>query len=76
MNNLKCIKNECNYYFESDVYTQCIITGQYITKNSICKGIIPAKKLAEEKTCEVSKIINEITKLKELENFVKNHQEG
>ena len=72
-NNLKCIKYKCDYYFESDIYIECLIADKYI-KNGNCIGITPAKKIAEEETCRISKLINKINEIKGLEKYVKENQ--
>jgi len=72
-NKYKCIKYKCDYYFESDIYIECLIADKYI-KNGNCIGITPAKKIAEEETCRISKLINKINEIKGLEKFVKENQ--
>jgi len=72
-NKYKCIKHKCKYYFESDIYTKCLIANRYI-KNGNCIGINFAKKKAEDIQCEISKMITEFNNLKGLEKFVKENQ--
>jgi len=72
---LKCIKEKCFLYFESDnkYFETCQLVSKYILLDK-CYGItaIPNKK--EEVICKIADLIKEFDCLNELEELIKNNQ--
>ena len=71
---LKCIKEKCNYYFDSNLYYG---TCQLISKKVLldkCHGLseIPDKK--EEIACRIAKLTEEFDRLCFLENWIRENQ--
>jgi len=72
---LKCIKEKCFLYFESDnkYFETCQLVSKYILLDK-CYGItaIPNKK--EEVTCKIANLVKELDCLNELEELIMNNQ--
>ena len=72
---LKCIKEKCFLYFESDnkYFETCQLVSKYILLDK-CYGLtaIPNKK--EEVTCKIANLVKELDCLNELEELIKNNQ--
>jgi len=74
MEELKCIKEKCKFYFNSDNYMEtCYLISKYMLLDK-CFGLmeIPAKK--EELICQIAKLVEELNELEGLENLIKNNQ--
>jgi len=72
---LKCIKENCKFYFESDnlYFETCQLISKYVLLDN-CYGItaIPNKK--EEVVCKIANLVKELECLNELEELIKNNQ--
>jgi len=72
---LKCIKEKCKFYFESDnlYFETCQLISKYVLLDN-CYGIseIPNKK--EEVVCKIANLVKELDCLNELEELIKNNQ--
>jgi len=72
---LKCIKEKCKFYFESDnlYFETCLLISKYVLLD-YCYGLsaIPNKK--EEVTCKIAKLVSELDCLNELEELIKDNQ--
>jgi len=74
MNNSKCIKYNCYYYFNSDDYFEtCKLLDKYILLDK-CYGIeeVPNKQI--EIASKIQKLTQEFDRLCLLENWVKDNQ--
>ena len=75
INKLKCIKEKCSLYFESDnkYFETCQLVSKYILLDK-CYGIseIPNKK--EIIVCKIADLVKELDCLNELEKLIKNNQ--
>lgn len=71
---LKCIKEKCFCYFQSDNYYEtCKLISKYMLLDK-CFGLmeIPAKK--EELICKIAKLVEELNELEGLENLIRKNQ--
>jgi len=72
---LKCIKEKCKFYFESDnlYFETCQLISKYVLLDN-CYGIseIPNKK--EIIVCKIAKLVEELDCLNELEKLIKSNQ--
>jgi hypothetical protein len=72
---LKCIKEKCNFYFESDKYYEvCKLTSKYCVAGD-CIGFDWIKPKMEEIGCNVSRLMKEYSDLESLEDYIRNNQE-
>ncbi len=72
---LKCIKELCKCYFESDKYFEvCQLVSKYCIADK-CIGLNAIKPKMEEIICQVSKLLGEYNELAQLESWIKNNQE-
>jgi hypothetical protein len=71
---LKCIKENCDYYFESDQYFEtCNLISKYVLLNK-CFGLDNINEKKEEITCKIAKLVSELEYLEGLEELIKNNQ--
>lgn len=71
---LKCIKDKCYLYFESDRYYE---TCQLISKRVLldkCYGLAEIPNKREEIVCRIAKLTQELDKLNGLENLIRDNQ--
>ena len=75
MNKIKCIKELCKFYYDSDdnYFETCQLISKYVLLDN-CYGLseIPNKK--EELTCKIAKLVSELEYLNELEELIDNNQ--
>ncbi len=75
MTKLKCLKDKCKFYFESDKYFEvCQLVSKYCIAGD-CIGINEIKSKMEEIACEISKLTTEYNTLACLEDWIKDNQE-
>jgi hypothetical protein len=53
---LKCIKDHCKYYFESDGIERCGLTQLYIHREHICVGFEFITPKQEEIGCKIAQL--------------------
>lgn len=71
---VKCIRELCKYYFESDKYFEvCQLVSKYCIADK-CIGLEAIKPKMKEIICEVSKLMEEYNELAKLENWIRNNQ--
>ena len=71
---LKCIKEKCPYYHNSDDYFEtCLLISKYVLLDS-CYGISEIPNIKEIIVCKIAKLIEEIYYLNELEELIKDNQ--
>lgn len=71
---LKCIKNKCFCYFESDQYFEtCYLISKRVLLDR-CYGIDKIPNKREEIVCKIAKLTQELDKLDGLENLIRNNQ--
>lgn len=69
-NNFKCIKNQCRYYFASDIYEGCSITDKYrYVLNNYCDLTNIATR-EEEIACKIARLTNELEYLNKLKKAI------
>ena len=75
MNKIKCIKELCKFYYDSDdnYFETCQLISKYVLLNN-CYGLseIPNKK--EELICKIADLVKEYDYLSELESLIKSKQ--
>ncbi len=71
---MKCIKQKCPYYFESDGYYEvCQLSEWYAFECKVYDNI-PDK--IEEVACEIGKLQVEYNRLIGLQDYIKDNQQG
>ena len=65
---VQCIKQDCKYYFSSDIFSICNLSNRPILYDCVGLDEITPKK--EEVLCEIGKLLKEYDKLAELENKI------
>lgn len=71
---LKCIKEKCSCYWESDSYYEtCKLVSRYLLLDK-CYGLSEVQNKKEEITCQIAKLVSELEYLNGLENLVRNNQ--
>jgi hypothetical protein len=71
---LKCIKNNCRYYFSSDQYFEtCQLVSKYILLDK-CFGLSEVQNKKEEIACKIAKLTEEYEYLSFLETLVEDNQ--
>jgi len=71
---LKCIKEKCPYYHNSDDYFEtCQLISKYVLLDN-CYGISEISNKKEIIVCKIAKLIEELECLNRLENLIKNNQ--
>lgn len=72
---IKCIKEKCPYYYESDTYYEvCRLTSKYCVIGD-CIGFNNIRYKMEEIACKISNLMNEYNRLECLEDWIKDNQE-
>jgi hypothetical protein len=70
---LKCIKDKCYYYFESDIFKTCKLKpNQGIIDECIGFDEIPTK--MDEIIGKVALLMNKYNRLECMEDWIKDHQ--
>ena len=69
---IKCIKDTCPYYFESDIREYCSLADEVITDKCIGLKKVPERK--ETLICQMSTLQTELDRLMGIERFVKINQ--
>jgi len=72
---LKCIKENCHYYFESDnlYYETCKLISKRVLPDK-CYGITEVPNKKEEIACKIAKLTQEFDKLCSLKTLIINNQ--
>ncbi len=70
---IKCIKDKCSYYFNSDIFEKCSLEPEYIINNN-CVGFEKIKAKKEGIIYKISTLLDEYNKLEYLESHIKNNQ--
>lgn len=75
MEELKCIKDKCKKYFESDnlYYETCQLISKYVLLDR-CYGLVEVENKKEEITCKIAKLVEEYDYLDGLEKLVMDNQ--
>lgn len=72
--NMKCIKDKCKFYFNSDDYVEiCHLANAYCVSGE-CVGFDKIRNKMEETSCKVSKLIAEYNELIQLEDWIRDNQ--
>lgn len=72
---LKCIKENCRYYFESDnmYFETCQLISKQVLLNK-CHGLSEVPNKKEKIACKIAKLTKEFDYLCLLENLIKENQ--
>jgi hypothetical protein len=71
---LKCIKENCRYYFSSDNYFEtCQLISKKVLLNK-CHGLSEVPNKKEKIACKIAKLTEEFDYLCLLENLIKENQ--
>jgi len=72
---LKCIKENCKFYFESDnlYFETCQLISKYILLD-YCYGLSEVPNKKEIIVCKIAKLVEELEYLNGLEELIKNNQ--
>lgn len=65
---VRCIKQSCKYYFESDIFSICNLSNRPILYDCVGLDEITPKK--EELLCKIGKLLKEYEELTETENNI------
>lgn len=63
---MKCIKEQCKYYLESDIFETCSLVGMPITDKCVGRDEITQRK--EDLLCKIGKLLADYEDLCNLES--------
>ena len=72
-NMVKCIREKCPMYYSCEIYDSCRMQPVEYVRDE-CIGIAKISPNIERLACEMAKINNELNRLTELEDYIRDNQ--